>query len=286
MEELAVWFYNHTGTFQRNFQRHTLNTTLCQNTLYRTLVTMSDLLSVLVGTPLIAKLLWTAFHSKKTDVLNINLAIFHCLQYLLSLVDLCLVFYNVWKHLQLVQFLSVYVVIGGPMNLSFICLEWYIAVIHPTFYPLLKKYRCREVCALSVWLLAVPPALIKVLYAEHGMYVAIDTGAYTVLGLLGITMVWSNVAILKALRTSGPVTDKLHPAKKRAFQTVGAISILTLLCYISVGILSYYRSTKKLDSNCVLVPTTIFLVSVASMVHPIFYLAATGNLFSCPRPIK
>ncbi|CAL8365514.1 unnamed protein product [Arctogadus glacialis] len=286
MEELAVWFYNHTGTFQRNFQRNTLNTTLCQNTLYSTLVTMSDLFSVLVGTPLIAKLLWTAFHSKKTDVLNINLAIFHYLQYLLSLVDLCLVFYNVLKHLQMVRFLSVYVLIGGPMNLSFICLERYIAVIHPTFYPLLKKYRCREVCALSVWLLAVPPSLIKVLYAERDMYAAIDTVAYIVFGLLVITMVWSNVAILKALRTSGPVTDQLHPAKKRAFQTVGAISTLTLLCYIPVVILSNYRSIKRDESACLMVPATIFLVSVASMVHPIFYLAATGNLFSCPRPIK
>ena len=101
------------------------------------------------------------------------------------------------------MFLSVYVLIGGPMNLSFICLERYIAVIHPTFYPLLKKYRCREVCALSVWLLVVPLSLMKVLSEERDIYMVSDTVAYTVSALLVIIMVWSNVTILKALRTLG-----------------------------------------------------------------------------------
>ena len=59
-----------------------------------------------------------------------------------------------------------YVIVGGPMTLSFICLEWYIAVVHPTSYPLLKRYRCREVCALSVWLLVLPIATLGLISDE------------------------------------------------------------------------------------------------------------------------
>ena len=107
------------------------------------------------------------------------------------------------------RFLYVYVLVGGPMNLSFMCLEQYIAVVHPTSYPLLKQYRCRELCSASGWLVTLPAATMKGLSDELRILrksETIDAVAYGVLVL--IVMVWSNLTILKALKKSGPATDK------------------------------------------------------------------------------
>ena len=96
-------------------------------------------------------------------------------------------------------------------------------------------------------------------------------------------MPWCNVAILKALKKSGPAAaDKLHPAKKRAVRTVRAISVIGLLCYTPVGAIAIY--TYIYEESCLLVPAGIFLVSLASVAHPIFYLSTVGKLLPCQRP--
>ena len=70
--------------------------------------------------------------------------------------------------------------------------------------------------------------------------------------LMLIIIVWFNNAILKALRTCGPATDKLHPAKKRAFLTVRAIAIFALMCYIPVGGLLSYTIITGLKTICLM----------------------------------
>ncbi|KAJ3602170.1 hypothetical protein NHX12_029929 [Muraenolepis orangiensis] len=260
------------------------NETHCQGQAFMVFIGLSDFFSVIVGQPLIAKLLWTAIHSKRADVLNINLAFYHNFQYLLTVIHYFMVISKARQHIQIMMFLYVYVLIGGPMMLSFICLERYIAVVHPTFYPLLRTYRCREACALSVWLVSMPSAVLKAFSLELKIKShSIDSVSYSVLMAMVVVMVWSNVTMLKALKMSGPTTDKLHPSKQRAIQTVRAISILMLLCYIPVGVMSKYKSIKGYGATCILVPLSIMLASVASVVHPILYLVTRGNLFSCQR---
>ncbi|CAL8365512.1 unnamed protein product [Arctogadus glacialis] len=277
MEDL---FYN--DTVKKN------ETYLCRSYHFTVVITTLDISTVLIGLPVIAKLLWTTFHSKKTDVLNINLACFHTLQNMLSLLQIILILINIDDHTKITMFLFVYVLIGGPMNLSFICLERYIAVIHPTFYPLLKKYRCREGCSLLVWLLAVPPSLMNAL--SEDLHTSMEKGsmdivACIILCLVVIVMLWSNIAILIALKNSPSSTDKQHPVKKRAFQTVRAIFIASFLCYIPAGIMVKYKTVAR-NSSCIIAPFCIFLVSIASVVHPMFYLSATGQLFPCLTPTK
>ncbi|KAG7278808.1 hypothetical protein CRUP_019114 [Coryphaenoides rupestris] len=181
------------------------------------------------------RLLWIAFRAKKKDFLNINLAFFHNLQYLLTTLHFVMAFtFNV-DALNIVKFLSVYMLIGGPVSLSFVCLERYVAVVHPTSYPLLKTHRCREACALSAWVLMLPAATVKAMAKDRAIAIAaMDVTALSVMVFAIGVIAWCNVAILKALKKSGPATDKLHPAKKRAFGTVRAISIIVLLCYIPV----------------------------------------------------
>ena len=191
----------------------------------------------------------------------------------------CIIYFNRELNSNMVSFLTVYLLMGGPLTLAFICLERYIAVIHPTFYPLLKKYRCREGCVLSMWFLVLPTATINAFLDRLNIESnVIPFIAYTILSLVTIVMAWVNIAILKVLRTSGPATDKLHPSKKRASQTVFGIAFISMICYTPVGFLVFFSLFAGPNSVCLVVPAIIFLVSVASVAHPIFYLTTTGNL--------
>lgn len=264
----------------------------CQTNLQH-IALMTDIFTVLVGLPVITKLLWITITSKKTrmDILNLNLAIFHNIQYFVCILDMICLCFFLDKRPTVVMFLFGYVQIGGPMNLSFICIERYVAVIHPTAYPLLKKYRCREVCAVAVWLVAVPTALTKVLIHDSASTVVrnvIDIASCGIMGVMVAVMIWCNVTVLRALKQSGPGRDKMHTVKKRACKTIGVISIIALSCYIPVIVMMRVQSFQITGSlyKCKIIPVSVFLFSVASVVHPVFYLSTQGKLFVCSKPAK
>ena len=132
---------------------------------------------------------------------------------------------------------------------------------------------------LSMWCIVLPTATTKAfLDGFNNVSKVIDLMAYTVLCFVAIEMAWVNIGILKALRTSGPATHKLHPAKKRASQTVCGIAFIAMICYTPVGVCVFVTFIIGPDSTCFLVPAVILLVSVASVAHPIFYLSTAGNL--------
>lgn len=263
---------------------------LCNSNLYLGIVTVTDMLNILIGQPVIARLLWVLLKSKKpTDILNLNLALFHNLQYILSVVHLFSLWHKLWYHTIIVACIFNYVQSGAPTILSFICLERYVAVIHPTWYPCLKTYRCREAAALSVWLVVLPCTSMQVYYRQLSSQTlrgVNDNLPYCIMSLTLFVIIWCNTCIFRALRMSGPATDKLHPVKKRALQIVRTISVLVGLCYLPVNLLSMYQKVTGQMSDCVLVPLGIFFISVASVVHPMFYLSTLGKGFGCHKQAK
>ncbi|TNN68941.1 hypothetical protein EYF80_020802 [Liparis tanakae] len=207
------------------------------------IVSLIDVITLIMGQPVIIKLLLITFNSKKPDILNFNLALFHNVQYLIAICHLVTLLMK-GKHGLIAQFMLVYVQIGGPMGLCFICMERYVAVIHPTFYPSLKTYRCRELCALTVWFLSVPLALMAIsalgspLSASRIVWINIPQG---VMVLMVTMMVYCSARIARALTKCGPGKDEMHPVKKRALKTVLATSIITACCYLP-GAQLHYRS--------------------------------------------
>ncbi|KAL7382279.1 hypothetical protein ABVT39_019980 [Epinephelus coioides] len=204
-------------------------------------LSLNDIITSLIGQPVMARLLWITFNSKKTlDILNCNLALFHNMQYLVSTLHLFALFLLPQNSRIILKFLFVYAGIGGPVCLNFICLERYVAVIYPTFYPLLKKYRFREAGAVTVWLFSVPTALASVLAPDIPSFSQVPSGM-----MIGMTtmMVMCNLSIAKALKKSSLGKDLLHPSKRRALKTIRATSCITLLCYIPVAYLQWFRGS-------------------------------------------
>lgn len=239
-------------------------------------LTVVDVLTVVIGQPLMAKMLWvTCTSGKPTDILSLNLGIFYNLHYWLCTIHLFFLYLLPWLQQTLLRFIFVFSQTGGPLNLAFICMERYVAVIYPTSYRKLKQYRLREVCASSVWILSLTISFIST-YLKNNLVISGQglMDSFPLIWMLTMTslVVHSSISIAKALKKPGVGNSKLHPGKKKALKTVLATLVIVLLCYGSMSIL--IRIGGNLDEiaiNFYLIPPGVGFLSAASVAHPMYH---------------
>lgn len=228
-------------------------------------------------------LLWICFVSIKTpDVLNANLGLFYSFQYLMSLAHAVVSFTLRAQQARFLRFVFVLAQTGGPAGLTFVCIQRFVAVVHPASYPLLKKYKYCEISAAAVWILSVPTAVGGVFVQFPSSKAKAMSDAPLILMVAMIGMMWQcSIKMVLMLRRRGPGKGKVHPAKKRAFRTIAATTAITITFYIPVALLQRLKSDDECNFECVLMPRCVFLLSVASLVHPLFYLYTQRKLLTC-----
>lgn len=257
---------------------------------YVAFLSVVDIATIVLGQLVMAKLLWVSWTSRKTtDILSLNLDVFYNVHYWICTVHLSLLHLRTSVHAKALKFLFVYGQVGGPMNLSFICMERYVAVIYPTSYPLLKKYRFREVCAAAVWFVSVPMSFVSI-FAEDAVFSVTDTFGTLPLAWLMTTLVMvvhSSISIAKALKKSGVGNAKMHPAKKKAFKTVRATMCLVMICYAPLTVIQHIAFSDPIKAFYI-VPISVFFLCVASVAHPLYHLYQLhqGKLFNFLKPKK
>lgn len=251
-------------------------------------LSLNDILLFLIGQPLIIRLLWVTFKSRKTvDILNFNLALINLLHYWISFGHLHFLLLKNRFHHQILKFLCSYGMIGGPSSLLFICLERYIAVVYPMYFQLLRTYRFREVSAALVWCLTLP---LSSVYTANGKYQEsyneriLDFPAFLLVAI-SVMMMHCSIRIAYLLKQPGPGRAKIHPAKKKAFKTVCTNILVIVTCYSPVAVLQRMSFPVGAARSKVL-PVCVFMLSVASVVHPLLYLSGQGKLCVCCKGDK
>lgn len=242
-----------------------------------------DIATVVLGQPLMAKLLWISWTSRKTtDTLSLNLGVFYNVQYWICTVHLSILHLQTNMHAKALKFLFVYSQVGGPMNLSLICVERYVAVIYPTSYPLLKKYRFREVCTAAVWIASISLSFISI-FAESPVTQMLGITPFAWPVIMMMMVVRSSISIAKALKKSGVGNAKMHPAKKKAFNTVLATMYIVMIFYAPLTVL---QNTVFSDSikHFYIIPISVCFLCAASVVHPLYHLSSQGKLFNFLKP--
>ncbi|KAI4876718.1 hypothetical protein NFI96_000422 [Prochilodus magdalenae] len=112
---------------------------------------------------------------------------------------------------------------------SCVCLEWYLAVVHPVTFLRYKPLRYRAACSIAVWMCSLG---IGVAYS-----CVFDNWPYAVFAVVYVIVLMVDgfccVSILSKLRDAGPRdmerdAGEMDAVKKKAFQVV-SVNLLTFL---------------------------------------------------------
>ncbi|XP_013859150.1 proteinase-activated receptor 3 isoform X2 [Austrofundulus limnaeus] len=229
--------------------------------------------NMFLGVPANLMVLWL-IHKNKGDSSTSDIFIFHlavldvlfCLIPPLELVDLVFLTIDAtWYVLHFVYGIKD----CSPLFLSCICLDRYVAVIHPITFTALKDQNHRTVLAFLVWLIILVYASLKCV----GNIMNFDK-VFTVMILTAFAfMVFCNVAILWALRQSGPGKDTMHPVKKKAFRMVLVILAIIVFNYFPPVALFPFQNQFSPDVfRCYIHYVAFGLMDFSSTIQPMLYL--------------
>ncbi|XP_015247587.1 PREDICTED: proteinase-activated receptor 3-like [Cyprinodon variegatus] len=230
--------------------------------------------NMFLGIPTNLMVLWLIHKNKgdssTSDIFIIHLAVLDVLFCLIPPLELaCIVFINcssIWYVLRFFYGIKDF----SPLFLSCICLDRYMAVIHPITFTKLKDRQHRAALAVLVWLIILAYASAKCV----GNIVQFDK-VFTVMILTAfVFMVFCNIAILCALRRSGPGRDEMHPVKKRAFKTVLIILAIIVFNYLPPVALFPFKEYFSPDVfQCYIHYVAFGLMDFSSTIQPLLYLS-------------
>ncbi|XP_014841869.1 PREDICTED: G-protein coupled receptor 4-like [Poecilia mexicana] len=230
--------------------------------------------NMFVGIPANITVLWLIHKSKRdsstSDIFIVHLAVLDVLFCLTPPLELaCIVFLTAsspWYILRFFYGIKDF----SPLFLSCICLDRYIAVIHPIFFTRLKDRQHRPALAIVVWLIILAYASAKCPGNIPGFEQVYTMMILTVFAF----MVFCNMVILWALRRSRPGRDSKHPVKKRAFNMVLIILAIIVFNYFpSVALFPFKGYFSEDIFRCYIHHVAFGLMDFSSTIQPMLYLS-------------
>lgn len=241
----------------------------------------------LVGCPACVAVFWELFRRHKAgtpvspnDVFMLNLTI-------MDFVFLCFVPFGLCNfllwHIRPVQMLSNFLhalnLAGRPLLTACICVDCYLAVVHPVTYRSRKSLTPRVVMAAAVWTITVAQGTTSTVVNElnhsaWAMFVYII--ALPVIVICDVSILWT---LKRSLRAGGD----LHPRKKRALQIITNSMVMTITSYVP-PVLAYILGDVIITDDrvyeCFLAIPILLAPTAGSVIMPLLYLGNLGSLKS------
>ncbi|KAG1931356.1 hydroxycarboxylic acid receptor 2-like [Pimephales promelas] len=160
---------------------------------------------------------------------------------------------------------------SGPLFLSCVCLDRFIAVLFPIAFGQLKDIKYRIGLSIVVLLLTFAYASAKAVGGLPNF-----EKVFTFEVLFAFTwMVVCNVAILWALKRSrGSGKDEMHPMKRKAFKMVLSILIIIVSNYLPpVALFPFEDHYPHKTFTCYVQPVGYAFLNISSTIQPLTYLS-------------
>ncbi|XP_038594213.1 G-protein coupled receptor 183-like [Micropterus salmoides] len=160
---------------------------------------------------------------------------------------------------------------SGPLFLSCICLDRFVAVLFPITFGQLKHIKYRLSLSVLVFCITFAYSGAKVVGGLPN-FEKVFTGEI----LAAFTwMVLCNVCILWALKKSrGTGKDEMHPMKKKAFKMVLAILCIVVFNYLPPVALFPFEDHYSPDVfRCYVQPVGFAFLNISSTIQPLVYLS-------------
>ncbi|XP_071392758.1 C-C chemokine receptor type 8-like [Centroberyx affinis] len=171
----------------------------------------------------------------------------------------------------------------SPLFQSCICVERYLAVVHPVVFLKYKPLRYRVACCGVVWLLVLGSCVGFVF--ENAASLDMLLGCYVLLFLL---MLFCCGSVLRALKRPGPgegarerdregggVGDGM---KRKAFRIISIVMMSALLNYLSFVVVLPLRGYFRKGKFYFVLSISASVSTMTRFVQPLLFLHRVGKL--------
>ncbi len=262
------------------------------NSIYDAFENMNDLdicvcsISILFGIPTHFYVIWLTVTGTESGVasefFNLNLTFCEigiCLNSLLYVIY----HYTRISHLiRLAWFLLGPFITGRPLFQCLICVERYLAVVHPVTFLKFKPLRYRVICSTAVWIITLGSCLFCMFSTEQfnlQSYIYF----YSIQFLLFLFIqLFCLVTVLRALKQSGPgergrERNEENHTKRRAFYLILITSVTMTIIYLPFIISGFiFILTHWVIADLFSAGYLCFIL--AGFVQPVLYLHRAGKL--------
>ena len=244
-------------------------------------------INLVVGLPSNGYVLWLivsgAGGTMALEFFALNLAvseILFCSSNVLHLVNIYVPSLGLYSF---VAFSSGLLTLGRSLFQTFICLERYLAVVHPVVFLRYKPLRYKLGCCVVLWAVIIPFCCISMLCGKNTrllfwMYVTED------LFFLSINLFFG-LSVLRALKRPKPGEGGVEQERHRGSDI--KMKAFKIILFILVSMMIYYLPwivliiASELSKDIVLADIGIVCFSitvVTGFVQPLLYLHRTGRL--------
>ncbi|KAM6940223.1 atypical chemokine receptor 3 [Xenentodon cancila] len=238
-----------------------------------------------VGTPCNILVIWHIVSKKSgtstSDIFILNLAVLDAYFGLMTPTDLVnrLVLYDdlIWYFLRFGYGIKDM----APLFLVCICVDHYMAVVHPVIFSSNKDNMIRIGVALVVWVLTLAYALKKSIMGNLSV-----TSIFSGIILFAFAvMVFCNISIVWVLRRSVAGKEEMHPVKKRALKMVLINLAITVFNYLPpVALMPFMSYYTFVEFFCQISLSVFSIMDLSCSIEPLLYITKVDRLnSSCCR---
>ncbi|XP_050948635.1 uracil nucleotide/cysteinyl leukotriene receptor-like [Labeo rohita] len=249
-------------------------------------------INFLFGLPTHSYVIWLIITGSESGVassfFNLNLSvceIANCLNSLLTVLD----YFTCFSSLTILTYFLVGLAITGrPLFQCLMCVERYLAVVHPVIFLKFKPLRYRVICCAVAWLISFGSCLCCIFtLVLHNIYVYAWINSVQFL-LLFFFQLFCLVAVLRALKQSEPgdrgrEREEENPMKRTAFYLILITTMNMSIIYMPFTISGFiYVLTQHYFDESMSAGIICFILG--GFVQPIVYLHRAGKLSRLRSP--
>ncbi|XP_056587658.1 somatostatin receptor type 4-like [Triplophysa dalaica] len=182
-----------------------------------------------------------------------------------------------------VLFLQGLAITGRPLFQCLICVERYLAVVHPVTFLKYKPLRYRLVCS-AVALLTVLGLSVLSFFFFRSSNILFCTFFFLLPFLLFLSIqLFCCLAVLRALKQSGPgerarEREEKNHMKRRVFHLILIATVSMIITYVPYIVYGFFTLFSQ-NNMRILWSFSFGCFVLGGFVQPVLYLRRTGKLF-------
>ncbi|XP_056587672.1 somatostatin receptor type 1-like [Triplophysa dalaica] len=174
---------------------------------------------------------------------------------------------------------------GRALFQCLICVERYLAVVHPVIFLKYKPLRYRVMCCTSVWLFCLGSCFFCV-FSLMSFNTNAQAWFFSILFLVLLPIqLFCLSAVLRALKQSGPgekgsEREKENQMKRRAFYLILITTVNMVFMYAPFIFTGFFTIVTQAYVQAVWIPAMVSY-GVGGYLQPVLYLHRCGKLACC-----